>query len=105
MPHKTSKYTFFIRNWFIRNYYSAAQKVKKVQYWVFDLSVYKISETILRYIKFTKDYPAYCSRIHSVGFTICSVDCGVSGQGVQPVPVTAHPVPECGMHSRPKLPK
>ena len=27
--------TFFIRNWFIRKY-CAAQKVEKVQYWVFE---------------------------------------------------------------------
>ena len=26
--------SFFIRKWFIRRYYSAAQKVKKVQYWI-----------------------------------------------------------------------
>ena len=59
MNEKTvNEYTVFvIRKWFIRKLYSAAQKVKEVQYWIFDtlevilvfmylkfdLSVYKIS--------------------------------------------------------------
>ena len=30
------KYTFFIRKWFIGKWNSAAQKVKKVQYWIFE---------------------------------------------------------------------
>ena len=30
------KYTLFIRKWCIRKQYAAAQKVKKVQYWIFE---------------------------------------------------------------------
>ena len=29
-----SEYTFFIRNWFIRNEYKAGQKIKKLWYFV-----------------------------------------------------------------------
>jgi len=30
-------HVFFLRKWFIRNQYSAAQKVKKVQYWITEI--------------------------------------------------------------------
>ena len=33
---QTADYRFFIRKRFIRNYCSTAQKVKKVQYWIFE---------------------------------------------------------------------
>ena len=31
--------TFFIRKWFTRKQYSATQKVKKVEYWIFETYV------------------------------------------------------------------